>query len=215
MRVILLGPPGAGKGTQADALSVRLGAVKISTGDMLRAAVEQGSDLGKKTKSFLSEGALVPDDLMVALVQERVGRQDCKDGFLLDGFPRTLTQAEALVNANVQMQYVLHLDVPPNEIVQRLSGRRLHPASGRIYHILHKPPQIPNTDDVTNEPLVQREDDKEETIKKRLAVYEENTLPLVAFYQSQDSEGQLKYIKVSGTGEAEEITRSLLKEINN
>lgn len=215
MRIILLGAPGAGKGTQSSALSDHLGILKIATGDMLRAAVDQGSDFGKQAKYFMDQGNLVPDKLMVALVKERVTQQDCRYGFVLDGFPRTLVQAEALIDFGVHVQCVLYLNVPQNEIILRLSGRRLHPASGRIYHLVNKPPQVPGRDDVTGDPLIQRDDDKEETTKKRLAVYEESILPLIAFYRDQDVAGRLKYAEVSGQGEEKQITKSLLQAVDS
>jgi adenylate kinase len=183
IRLMLLGGPGAGKGTQAQGLIERFKIPQISTGDMLRAAVADGSELGVQAHQFMKNGQLVPDELMITLVKERLMRPDCATGYLLDGFPRTLFQARAMVQAGILLDHVLELRVPDEEIIKRVCGRRVHPASGRVYHVDFHPPKIPNRDDVTGELLVQRDDDKEDTIRKRLAVYHEQTAPLIQFYQ--------------------------------
>ena len=184
MKIILLGAPGAGKGTQAQFLMDTYSIPQISTGDMLRAAVKEGSELGKKVKSVMESGGLVTDEIIISLVKERIAQDDCVNGFLFDGFPRTIPQAESLIEAGVDIEHVLEIYVPDEEIVKRLSGRRVHPASGRVYHIEHNPPQQEGIDDETGEALIQREDDKEATIRKRLEVYHQQTLPLVDFYQA-------------------------------
>ncbi|WP_461481855.1 adenylate kinase [Porticoccus sp.] len=184
MRIILLGPPGAGKGTQAKYITEKFGIPQISTGDMLRAAVKAGTELGLKAKGIMASGGLVSDDLIIALVKERIQEADCVNGFLFDGFPRTIPQAEALLSEGVIIDKVIEIDVADDEIVSRLSGRRVHEGSGRVYHVIHNPPQQEGLDDVTGEPLIQRDDDKEDTIRHRLAVYHEQTQPLVGFYQN-------------------------------
>lgn len=206
MRIILLGAPGAGKGTQAKFIMGSYAIPQISTGDMLRAAVKAESPLGLQVKDIMAAGALVPDELIIGLVKERIAQDDCKNGFLFDGFPRTIPQAEALFAAGVDIDHVLEISVDDEEIVQRLSGRRVHPDSGRIYHIAHNPPKQPGIDDVTGEPLIQREDDKEQTIRKRLAVYHEQTEPLVGYYQQLAAKnGKPKCSKVEGVGSMTEI----------
>ena len=182
MRIILLGAPGAGKGTQAQILKDKFNIPQISTGDMLRAAIKANTKLGLEAKQFMDSGALVPDQLIIELVKERIQDEDCKQGFLLDGFPRTIPQAEAMKQASISIDIVIEIDVPDNVIVDRLSGRRTHLASGRIYHIQNNPPKIQDKDDITGEPLVQRDDDKKETILKRLDVYHSQTKPLVDYY---------------------------------
>jgi adenylate kinase len=182
MRLILLGPPGAGKGTQANFIRQKYRIPQISTGDMLRAAVKAGTPLGVAAKRVMDAGQLVSDDLIIALVNERLREPDCQPGYLFDGFPRTIPQAEALKKANVPLDYVVEIDVPDGEIIARLSGRRVHPASGRTYHIKFNPPKVAGQDDVTGEPLIQRDDDREETVKKRLEVYRAQTRPLVDYY---------------------------------
>ncbi len=182
MRIILLGAPGAGKGTQAQILKDKFNIPQISTGDMLRAAIKANTKLGLEAKQFMDSGALVPDQLIIELVKERIQNEDCKQGFLLDGFPRTIPQAEAMKQASISIDIVIEIDVPDNVIVERLSGRRTHLASGRIYHIQNNPPKIQDKDDITGEPLVQRDDDKKETILKRLDVYHSQTKPLVDYY---------------------------------
>jgi adenylate kinase len=210
MRVILLGAPGAGKGTQARFITERLGIVQISTGDMLRAAVKAQTELGLQAKQVMDSGGLVSDDIIIGLVKERIAQPDCEHGFLFDGFPRTIPQAEAMVEAGVAIDLVLEIAVDDEEIVQRLSGRRVHPASGRIYHIEHNPPKSPGVDDETGEPLVQRDDDREETVRKRLAVYHQQTSPLVDFYRSMSGPAAPRCEKVMGVGSVEEIRERVL-----
>jgi adenylate kinase len=208
MRLILLGPPGAGKGTQAAFITERYGIPQVSTGDMLRAAVKAGTPLGKLAKEKMEAGALVPDDLIIQLVKERIREPDCANGFLFDGFPRTLPQAQAIRDAGVKIDYVLVLEVPDEEIITRMAGRRVHLASGRTYHVKFNPPRVPDRDDVTGEPLVQREDDREETVRERLRVYHAQTKPLVDYYSRWAAEGDPgapKVAKVAGTGSVEEI----------
>ena len=208
MRLILLGAPGAGKGTQATFICEKYGIPQISTGDMLRAAVKAGTPLGLEAKAVMASGGLVSDDLIINLVKERLTQPDCTNGFLFDGFPRTIPQADAMKAAGVELEYVLEIDVPFDAIVERMSGRRSHPASGRTYHVKFNPPKISGIDDITGEPLIQREDDKEETVKKRLAVYSEQTRPLVEYYSAwakADAVTAPKYRAISGTGTVEEI----------
>jgi len=211
MKIILLGPPGAGKGTQAQFLIDTFAIPQISTGDMLRAAVKAGTELGLKVKSVMESGGLVTDEIIISLVKERITQDDCTNGFLFDGFPRTIPQAEALIEAGVDIEYVLEIYVPDEEIVKRLSGRRVHTASGRIYHIEHNPPQTPGIDDVTGEALIQREDDKEETVRKRLEVYHQQTLPLVDFYQALEKQSAtVKFAQINGVGNIDQIKKQLL-----
>jgi len=213
MRLILLGAPGAGKGTQAAVLCGHYGIPQISTGDMLRAAVKAQTPLGVQAKAVMDAGQLVSDDIIIALVRERLAQGDCARGFLFDGFPRTLQQADALKAANVGLDHVLEIDVPVAAIVERISGRRWHPASGRSYHLRFHPPKADGKDDLTGEPLVQRDDDKEETVKKRLDVYSSQTRPLVQYYQSwaaQQPERAPRYHVIDGLGTVEEITRRAL-----
>ncbi|MBE0622975.1 MAG: adenylate kinase [Burkholderiales bacterium] len=208
MRFILLGPPGAGKGTQASFISKKYGIPQISTGDMLRAAIKAGSELGMKAKKLMDAGQLVPDDVILDLVKRRIAEPDCAGGFLFDGFPRTLTQAEAMKNAGLQIDYVLEIAVPDEEIIQRMSGRRVHPASGRTYHIKFNPPKIADKDDITGEPLILRQDDQPETVKERLHVYHAQTQPLIEYYSNWEARGDPKapkHCKVSGTGTVEQI----------
>lgn len=212
MRVILLGPPGAGKGTQAQFIIEKYGIPQISTGDMLRAAVKAGSDLGLQAKSIMESGGLVSDQLIIDLVKERIREPDCVNGFLFDGFPRTIPQAQALVDAGIGIDYVIEVYVEDEEIVSRLSGRRVHEASGRVYHIDHNPPRQEGVDDVTGEPLVQRADDSAETVRNRLSVYHEQTEPLVAFYtdlQSTSPSAPL-YVRVDGVGELDAVQQRLM-----
>jgi adenylate kinase len=213
MRLILLGAPGAGKGTQATFICQKYGIPQISTGDMLRAAVKAGTPLGLELKKVMDSGALVSDELIINLVKERIAQADCAQGFLFDGFPRTIPQADAMKAAGVKLDYVLEIDVPFDAIIERMSGRRSHPASGRTYHVKFNPPKVANVDDVTGEPLVQRDDDKEDTVKNRLAVYSAQTRPLVDYYanwaKSDPANGELKapkYRAISGTGGVDEIT---------
>jgi adenylate kinase len=215
MRIILLGAPGAGKGTQAQILKDKFNIPQISTGDMLRAAIKANTKLGLEAKQFMDSGALVPDQLIIELVKERIQDSDCKQGFLLDGFPRTIPQAEAMKEASITIDMVIEIDVPDNVILERLSGRRTHLASGRIYHIYNNPPKIQGKDDVTGEDLVQRDDDKEETILKRLNVYHSQTKPLVDYYSkwsASENEG-LRYIKINGLGDVKDIQKSIFDQI--
>ncbi|WP_144162986.1 adenylate kinase [Paraburkholderia sp. BCC1885] len=212
MRLILLGAPGAGKGTQATFIKEKFGIPQISTGDMLRAAVKAGTPLGVEAKRFMDAGELVSDELIINLVKERLKEADCANGYLFDGFPRTLPQAEAMKHAGVAIDYVLEIDVPFDEIIVRMSGRRVHAASGRTYHVKFNPPKVENTDDVTGEPLIQRDDDKEETVKKRLDVYVAQTKPLIEYYttwaKNGDASSSLKapqYRAISGLGTVDEI----------
>ena len=212
MRLILLGPPGAGKGTQAAYIMEKYNIPQISTGDMLRAAVKADSELGRQAKSFMDSGGLVPDDVIIGLVKERIQENDCKNGFLFDGFPRTIPQADALREAGVEIDFVVEIDVDDEEIIKRLSGRRVHPDSGRTYHIDFNPPKTAGIDDVTDEPLIQRDDDKEDTIKKRLEVYHEQTELLVGYYSTQAQNGSNtspKYVKVSGVGSLDAIKEKI------
>jgi adenylate kinase len=213
MRLILLGAPGAGKGTQATFICQKYGIPQISTGDMLRAAVKAGTPLGVAAKKVMDSGALVGDDIIIGLVQERIAQPDCARGFLFDGFPRTIPQAEAMRAAGVKIDYVLEIDVPPSAIIERMSGRRSHPASGRTYHVKFNPPKVAGVDDVTGEPLVQRDDDREETVIKRLQVYADQTRPLVDYYSTwarQDPANAPQYRVISGTGSVEEITARVM-----
>ena len=213
MKLILLGAPGAGKGTQANFICQKYGIPQISTGDMLRAAVKAGTPLGIEAKKVMDAGGLVSDDLIINLVKERIAQPDCANGFLFDGFPRTIPQAEAMKEAGVNLDYVLEIDVPFEAIIERMSGRRSHPASGRTYHVKFNPPKAEGVDDITGEPLVQRDDDKEETVKTRLEVYSAQTRPLVDYYSGwakQDPAAAPKYRAISGTGSVEEITARAL-----
>ncbi len=200
MKIILLGAPGAGKGTQAQFLTKTFDIPQISTGDMLRAAIKAGTELGKLAKSFMDEGKLVTDEIIIGLVKERITQEDCKNGFLLDGFPRTVPQADALKEAGVAIDAVIEIDVPDSEIVKRMSCRRAHLASGRTYHVVFNPPKIEGKDDLTGEDLVQRDDDKEEVVLDRLRVYHEQTAPLIGYYSAEAaSNAAVKYIRVDGT----------------
>ena len=209
MRLILLGAPGAGKGTQATFICQKYGIPQISTGDMLRAAVKAGTPLGIEAKKVMDSGGLVIDDLIINLVKERIAQSDCAQGFLFDGFPRTIPQADAMKAAGVKLDYVLELDVPFDAIIERMSGRRSHSASGRTYHVKYNPPKVEGIDDVTGDPLIQREDDKKETVTKRLEVYSAQTRPLVEYYSrwaEAAPDAAPKYRAISGTGSVEEIT---------
>lgn len=212
MRVILLGAPGAGKGTQAKAIMDKEGIPQISTGDMLRAAVKEGSELGLKVKDIMASGGLVSDDIIIALVKERVSRPDCARGFLLDGFPRTIPQAQALVDQGVVIDRVIEIYVSDEEIVQRLGGRRVHEASGRVYHVVYNPPKNEGVDDETGEPLVQRPDDQEETVRNRLDIYHQQTEPLVEFYKNFPEN---VYRRVEGVGSVEAITQHVLEALES
>ena len=217
MRVILLGAPGAGKGTQAGFITKKFGIPQISTGDMLRAAVKAGTELGLKAKSIMESGGLVSDDLIINLVKERIAQADCANGFLFDGFPRTIPQADAMKDAGVPIEFVLEIDVPDSDIITRMVGRRAHLASGRTYHVKFNPPKVEGIDDVSGEPLVQRDDDKEETVKKRLEIYHSQTKPLVDFYGKWSATGDAKapkVLKVAGVGSVDDITKSVFDALN-
>jgi adenylate kinase len=208
MRLILLGGPGAGKGTQANLIKNRYQIPQISTGDMLRAALKEGTELGLKAKTYMDAGKLVPDDVIIGLVKERIKEPDCQKGFLFDGFPRTIPQADAMKDAGVPIEAVVDIDVPDAEIIKRMSGRRVHLASGRTYHIVFNPPKEKGKDDETGEPLIQRDDDKEETVRKRLDVYHAQTEPLVDYYKEWEKSGEAaapKYIRIDGVGKVDEI----------
>lgn len=216
MRVILLGAPGAGKGTQAQLIMERFGIPQISTGDMLRAAVKAGTPLGLQAKDIMSAGGLVSDDLIIALVKERIASNDCAKGFLFDGFPRTIPQADALLDAGIDIDHVIEIHVPDEEIVSRLSGRRVHESSGRVYHLVHNAPKVAGHDDFTGEPLIQRPDDSEETVRKRLGVYHDQTEPLVEFYQKLAASGKAKtrYTRIHGVGAVDNIRQQVLKVLS-
>ena len=212
MRIILLGAPGAGKGTQAQFLMKKFGIPQISTGDMLRAAIKAGTEMGLAAKEVMDAGKLVSDDIIIGLVKERIAQEDCANGFLLDGFPRTIPQAEAMKEAGVKVDHCIEFDVPDDVIVDRMSGRRVHPASGRVYHVVYNPPKVDGKDDDTGEDLIVRDDDKEATVRDRLAIYHDQTKPLVNYYQAAASEGLCAYHKLDGTkavsvvsGELEQI----------
>ncbi len=216
MRLILLGPPGAGKGTQAAVIREKFAIPQISTGDMLRAEVKAGTPLGVAAKELIDAGQLVPDEVIIRLVKKRLEQPDCARGYLFDGFPRTIPQAEAMKGAPVRIDRVLEIDVPDEEIVLRLSGRRVHPPSGRTYHVQFNPPQREGRDDRTGEALVQREDDREETVKKRLEVYRAQTRPLIDYYRRWEAQGDPlapKYRRISGLGTVEEVTARALSAL--
>jgi len=208
MRFILLGPPGAGKGTQASFITEKYGVPQISTGDMLRAAIKAGTELGVKAKKLMDAGQLVSDDVILDLVKHRIAEPDCSGGFLFDGFPRTLAQAESMKDAGLRIDYVIEIAVPDEEIIQRMSGRRVHPASGRTYHVKFNPPKIADKDDLTGEPLILRQDDQPQTVKERLRVYHDQTQPLIEYYSNWQATGDPnapRHCKVSGTGAVEQI----------
>ncbi len=212
MKLILLGAPGAGKGTQATFISKKFGIPQISTGDMLRAQVKAGTPLGLEAKKHMDGGGLVPDAVIIGMVKERLTQDDCKNGYLFDGFPRTIPQAQAMKDAGVPIEFVLEIDVPDSDIITRMAGRRAHLASGRTYHVKFNPPKVEGIDDVTGEPLVQRDDDKEETVKKRLEIYHSQTKPLVDFYSKWSATGDAKapkVRKVAGVGSVDGITQSV------
>jgi adenylate kinase len=217
MRLILLGGPGAGKGTQANYIKERYQIPQISTGDMLRAAVKAGTELGKKAKEFMDSGQLVPDGVIIGLVKERIKEPDCQKGFLFDGFPRTIPQADAMKEAGVPIEAVVDIDVPDGEIIKRMSGRRAHLASGRTYHVVFNPPKVEGKDDVTGEPLIQRDDDKEETVRKRLEVYHDQTEPLIDYYKKWESSGEAvapKYIRIEGVGKVDQIRDAIFAALD-
>lgn len=213
MRVILLGAPGSGKGTQAQAITEQFGIPQISTGDMLRAAVREGTTLGLAAKKIMDSGLLVSDDIILGLIQERIQDADCAPGFLLDGFPRTLAQADGLKHMGIAIDHVIVFVVDDEEIVQRMSGRRVHPGSGRTYHIVFNPPREADKDDATGEALIQREDDSEETVRRRLAIYHEQTKPLVGYYQEAAQAGAVRFASIDGIGAVEEITQRILEAL--
>ncbi len=216
LRLMLLGGPGAGKGTQASRLIQRFKIPQISTGDMLRAAIAKGSSLGLSAKKIMDAGGLVSDDIIIGLVKERLKSDDCDNGFLFDGFPRTLVQADALKKEGIHLDHVIEIDVPDHEIISRMSGRRIHQPSGRVYHVINHPPKNPGFDDVTGEPLIQREDDAEETVRNRLEVYKNLTAPLVNYYKSLSEKGGSdapKFHRVDGTGSVDQIFDNILSSI--
>ena len=213
MKIILLGPPGAGKGTQAESICQRYDIPHISTGNMLREAIDAGTKLGLEAKSLMDAGILVSDEVIVGLVEERISSPDCSMGFLFDGFPRTIPQAEALVRRGIAIDAVVEIDVPDDDIINRMSGRRMHPASGRNYHIIFNPPKVEGKDDATGEDLIQREDDKPDTVRDRLKVYQDQTSPLIEFYSSLSSSGPLNYIKVSGTSTPKEVSENIFQQL--
>ncbi|MDY0234096.1 MAG: adenylate kinase [Sulfurimonas sp.] len=214
MRIILLGAPGAGKGTQAGFLTKKYNIPQISTGDMLRAAIKAGTQMGKMAKAAMDAGQLVTDEIIIGLVKDRIAEEDCKNGYLLDGFPRTLAQADAVTDAGIKIDAVIEIDVADSEIVQRMSGRRAHLASGRTYHLVYNPPKVDGKDDITGEDLVQRDDDKEEVVLDRLKVYHEQTEPLIGYYKEQASKNDsLKYITVDGTADIADVEASIVSQL--
>lgn len=214
MRIILLGAPGAGKGTQAQFLTKKYNIPQISTGDMLRAAIKAGTEMGKMAKAAMDAGQLVTDEIIIGLVKDRIKEDDCKNGFLLDGFPRTLAQADAVTNAGIAIDAVIEIDVPDSEIVTRMSGRRAHLASGRTYHIVYNPPKVEGKDDLTGEDLVQRDDDKEEVVLDRLKVYHEQTKPLIGYYKEQAQKVEsLTYITVDGTADISKVEAAIVSKL--
>lgn len=215
MRIILLGPPGAGKGTQAQFICESFHIPQISTGDMLRAAVDAGSELGRKVQAVMDSGALVSDDIIIELVQERIAQPDCANGFLFDGFPRTIPQAQALDDAGVPIDAVVEIRVPDEDIVRRMSGRRVHPPSGRVYHVDFNPPRDSGKDDETGESLIQREDDKEETVRERLTVYHRQTHPLVDFYRMKAETSDLKFVEIDGRQSVRDVQKNILESLRS
>lgn len=209
MKIILLGAPGAGKGTQAQFMMKKFGIPQISTGDMFRAAIKEGTELGKQAKALMDEGKLVPDELTVALVKDRIAQPDCANGFLLDGFPRTIPQADALKEAGVKIDFVLEFDVADSVIVERMSGRRVHQPSGRTYHVVYNPPKVEGKDDVTGEDLIIRQDDKPETVLDRLAIYHKQTKPLIAYYTAEAEAGNTQYFRLDGTQPVDAVSAEL------
>ena len=215
MKLILLGAPGVGKGTQAQFITDTYQIPQISTGNMLREAVKAETPLGLKVKAVMERGDLVTDDIIIALVKDRISQPDCKNGFLFDGFPRTIPQADALVDQGIDLDAIVEIAVPFDEIIKRMSGRRVHPGSGRTYHVEYNPPVKEGVDDETGEPLIQREDDQEDTVRDRLKVYEEQTSPLVAYYQAKASSSQLQYFSIEGQGTVGEIKEKVLDALRN
>ncbi|MDX1472050.1 MAG: adenylate kinase [Flavobacteriaceae bacterium] len=217
MKIILLGPPGSGKGTQANFIKSAFDIPQISTGDMLRAAVSAGTPLGQEAKKVMDAGELVSDELILELVKQRISEKDCENGYLFDGFPRTIAQADGMKNANIEVEYIVELQIDDEEIIKRMSGRRIHPASGRSYHVQFNPPKVENTDDVTGEPLVQRDDDKEETVRKRLQVYHSQTSPLIDYYSkaARDAgENYPVYIQINAVGDVEDVKNLILNAVS-
>ena len=217
MRLILLGGPGAGKGTQANFITEKFGIPQISTGDMLRAAVKAGTSMGLEAKKIMDAGGLVSDDIIIGIVKDRLAEEDCKAGYLLDGFPRTLAQADAMKNNNIDIDYVVEISVDDAEIIKRMSGRRVHLSSGRTYHLVYNPPKQEGLDDVTGEELIQREDDQEATVKKRLDVYHEQTEPLIDYYSEWAAKNEVKspkYARINGIGKVEEIKKSIFSALS-
>jgi len=213
MRIILLGAPGAGKGTQAQFICEKYSIPQISTGDMLRAAVKAGTPLGKQVEEVMQSGGLVSDDLIISLVKERIAEPDCANGCLFDGFPRTIPQAEAMIEAGVAIDYVVEIDVDDEEIVKRMSGRRVHPGSGRTYHVVFNPPKVEGKDNETGEDLIQREDDAEETVRKRLGIYHDQTAPLVGFYKELKIDNAPKYVHIPGVGTLDDIKNAVFSAL--
>ena len=218
MRIILLGMPGAGKGTQARFLNEQYGIPQVSTGDMLRAAIKDGTPLGLQARSYIDRGALVPDDVVIALVKDRISERDCANGFIFDGFPRTLAQAEALRRSGIDVDFVANIEVSDEEILRRLGGRRVHPASGRTYHVVFNPPRVPGRDDVTGESLVQRRDDRDETVRERIATYHDLSRPLVDYYAQWHRSGDPRaprYVRVNGSGSVEQVRDGMLAALRD
>lgn len=215
MKILMLGPPGAGKGTQAQFVCDHLGIPQISTGDMLRSAIQQGNELGQKVQGIMDRGELVDDETIIALVKQRIQADDCHNGFLLDGFPRTIPQAKACQEHGITLDYVIEIKVPDEVIIERLCGRRIHPASGRTYHVTHSPPKVSGVDDETGESLIQRDDDQEEVVRHRLQVYREQTAPLVEFYRHLDTVGKTNYIQVNGDQDLEQVKQAILASLPN
>ena len=213
MRIILLGAPGAGKGTQAQFLMGRYNIPQISTGDMLRAAIKAGTEMGLAAKKVMDAGQLVSDEIIIGLVKERIAQSDCQNGFLLDGFPRTIPQAEAMDTNNINVDHVIEFDVADDVIVDRMAGRRVHPSSGRVYHVVYNPPKVEGKDDETGDELIVRDDDKEETVRKRLAIYHEQTKPLVNYYSAEAEAGNCEYHKLDGTRPVEEVSAELAERL--
>ena len=214
MRIILLGAPGAGKGTQAQVIMDKFGIPQISTGDMLRAAIKAGTALGLEAKKVMDAGQLVSDDLIIGLVKERVAQDDCKEGFLLDGFPRTIPQADAMKDAGIAIDYVVEIDVPDEEIVKRMSGRRVHSGSGRTYHIVYNPPKVEGKDDVTGDDLVIRPDDEAETVRKRLGIYHDQTKPLIGYYTAEADASATQYLKFDGTQSVDAVSKEVVAALS-
>ena len=215
MNIVLFGAPGAGKGAQAERIASLYGMVHLSTGEMLRSAISSGSDLGVRAKDIIDRGELISDDIIVKIVNTRLDEDDCVQGVILDGFPRTIPQAEALIQRNIDIDAVVEIDVPDQDIIDRMSGRRMHPASGRNYHVVYNPPKIEGKDDLTGEDLIQREDDKPETVKDRLRVYADQTSPLIEFYSDLSNTSSLSYVKVLGTASPQEVTNQIFINLDS